>query len=144
MKVSGYGEKELVEVLLAGLRGYRRMVRDEAEGRRPINRPEWIGRRKRRLQKILGKCTWFKKKRKPRNVESLRNKNIKKVKDGVLEREIETVMFVPYTDGSKLQRQLQTADDEFIAKGTQKRIKFVERGGQTLERTRDGLESGEI
>ena len=42
MKVSGYCEKQRVKVLLAGLRCYRRMVRDEIEGKRPVNRPEWV------------------------------------------------------------------------------------------------------
>ena len=51
----------------------------------------------------------------------------------ILERDFETVMFVPFTEGSRLQKLLQSSDNEFISKGNNKRIKFVERGGTTLE-----------
>ena len=56
-----------------------------------------------------------------------------KEKDEVMEREIEAVMFIPFTVGSKLQKQLQTEDNDYICSGHSKRIKFVERGGSTLE-----------
>ena len=62
MKKSGYSKEQRLEVLVSGLRGYERMVRDQQEGRRPINRTGWMGQRKRRLQKLVGKGTWFKKK----------------------------------------------------------------------------------
>ena len=49
------------------------------------------------------------------------------------DRDVEAVMFVPYTNGSKLQKLLQGSDDDFIKGSRNKRIRFVERGGQTLE-----------
>ena len=136
MKTSGYNERQRLEILLSGLRGFRRMEIEETEGKRLINRPEWIGRRKRRIQKVLGKSTWFKKKRKVTRSEGPNQnyrKNKPEAKNEVLEREIETVMFIPYTEGSRLQKELQEEDDCFISKGKQKRIKFIERGGQTIE-----------
>ena len=42
-------------------------------------------------------------------------------------------MFIPFTTGSKLQKLLQSTDNDYIRKGKNKRIKFVERGGSTLE-----------
>ena len=36
------------------MKGYERMRKTEAEGGRPINHPEWMGRRKRRIQKLTG------------------------------------------------------------------------------------------
>ena len=49
LKLSGYKEKERLQILLAGQRGYNRMVTTEKIGGRPINRPDSMGKRKRRL-----------------------------------------------------------------------------------------------
>ena len=58
----------------------------------------------------------------------------KEAADNKLEdREIETVLFVPYTEGSRLQKLIQQADDDFVKGGKSKRLRVVERGGQTLE-----------
>ena len=54
---------------MSGLRGYKRMVEDEKAGKRLVNRPEWVGRRTRRIRKIMGKSNWFKKKNKTRDPE---------------------------------------------------------------------------
>ena len=50
-----------------------------------------------------------------------------------MNREIEAVMFIPFTKDSKLQKLLQESDNDYIRGNNEKRIKFVERGGQTLE-----------
>ena len=42
-------------------------------------------------------------------------------------------MFVAVTRDSRLQKTLQEADDSYLRGNKSKRIKFVERGGQTLE-----------
>ena len=60
MKVSGYSKHQRLEVLVSGLKGYKRMKKDEQEGRRLINRPEWVGNRARRIKKLVGKKTWYK------------------------------------------------------------------------------------
>ena len=68
------------------------MIRDQQEGRRPINRPEWIGKRRRRLQKLVGKSTWFrkqKKKTKPGEGGGGKKKERNKEKDEVMDREEE-------------------------------------------------------
>ena len=55
LKRSGYDQDQRMEILVAGLRGYRKMERDEIEGIRPINRFGWMGSRTRRLKKLVGK-----------------------------------------------------------------------------------------
>ena len=110
LKVSGYNEIQRRDILISGLRGYERLVREEKEGRRPINRPEWMGQRGRRLKKLIGKKTWFNKKRRKNLNQTGRYKKKltgkeKKEKE-VMEREVEAVMFIPFTKDSKLQRKL--------------------------------------
>ena len=99
-----------------------------------------MGQNTRRLKKLIGKKSWYKsnKFRKQKNLvkatKSIKNLTIreKKIQD-VMNREVETVMFVPYTSGSKLQKLLQETDNDFIKDTKEERIKFVERAGQTLE-----------
>ena len=38
LRLSGYNEKQRLEIMLSGLRGYRRMCETEDEGGRKINR----------------------------------------------------------------------------------------------------------
>ena len=102
------------------------------QGIRPINRPGWMGARGRRLRKLVGSKTWFKKK----PVKIVKKGWVKKTNSKVVEvkeREIEAVMFVPCTRDSKLQKRLQELDDDFIKGGKDKRIRFIERSGTTLE-----------
>ena len=49
------------------------------------------------------------------------------------EKEIEAVLFIPYTPGSELCKLVQEVDDEFVLGTYHKRIKVVERVGPTLE-----------
>ena len=72
MKKSGYCRKTRRNVLLAGLKGYFRMVKEEDAGGRKVNRPRWEGASSRRLKKLGAKANWFKRKG---------NSNIKKIKN---------------------------------------------------------------
>ena len=115
------------------MRGFRKMEEDEIKGLRPINRPGWMGARGRRLRKLIGNKTWFRKRKKKGSDTKSRGKlgkkrEVVKVKDVVCDRQIEAVMFVPYTRNSSLQKLLQETDDEFIRGGKSKIIRFVERG----------------
>ena len=53
MRASGYDTAGRVEVLLAGLKGFKRMEEEQANSGRPINRPGWMGSRGRRLRKLI-------------------------------------------------------------------------------------------
>ena len=73
LKVSGYSQGDRLQILLSGQKKYAKMVRTEKEGGRPVNRPGNVGERKRRLQRLIGKKSWFKSKKK-----EVDNKNMKK------------------------------------------------------------------
>ena len=60
LKRSGYDTNMRRKILVSGMRGYKRMVKDEEEGRRPINRPKWLGQKERRYKKLGGKSSWYK------------------------------------------------------------------------------------
>ena len=150
MKKSGYNGKVRRNVLLAGLKGYCNMVKEEEAGGRKVNRPRWEGAGARRIKKLGGKSNWFKKKNKQIAVNistvgdrlGLRpecgNRNARKTtkksgKERITTQEIETVMFVPQTPGGELAKLLQEADDKFTAGKGVGKIKMIERGGSTLK-----------
>ena len=60
LKASGYTRSQRWEILKSGTRRYRRMVEDEKNGIRRVNRPRWEGGGKRWSKKILNKRNWFK------------------------------------------------------------------------------------
>ena len=134
MRKSGYDEAQRREVLISGLRGFERMRKDEEEGKRPVNRPEWMGSRTRRLRRLIGNKTWYKKKKtKEANIRNGRKKKKVELGSKLEDREIETIMFVPYTPNSALCKQLQKIDDDYIEGTKMKRIKMVERVGTMLK-----------
>ena len=52
---------------------------------------------------------------------------------GVRNRETEAVVFVPCTRGSRLQKELQAVEDQYILGTKKKRLRIVERGGTKLK-----------
>ena len=116
------------------------MLEEEDKGIRRVNRPMWEGGSIRYVTKLMKNKNWFKinskeEQKRGRKGEYRGDKDSKEESREKVKREEdepETVMFVPYTDNSKLQKMLQEKDNEFIRGGSQKRIKFVERGGQSL------------
>ena len=62
LKASGYCRETRWEILKAGTRRYNRMVRDDEDGRRSLNRPRWEGGHGRYWQKLSKKKNWFRKK----------------------------------------------------------------------------------
>ena len=117
----------------------------EDTGIRKINRTRKEGATGRRIRKILGKTEWFRKKlNRNKNDEKLRRGSGKVGKAPVIKevrrqkskdekpREIEAVLFVPYTRGGVLQKKLQEVEDKYVAGTNKKKIKMVERGGVRL------------
>ena len=130
LKRSGYDEKFRREVLLAGLKGYNKMVKVEEEGGRKINRPRWEGERERRYKKMAAKCSWFRKKKGRGGSEKRKGKKRKGKEE---ESDIESVLFVPHTPNGALAKLLQNEDDKYRRGTDMKRIKIVERGGKTVK-----------
>ena len=60
MKRSGYSEGVRRDVLLSGIKGYEKMLRNEREGRRKLYRKQEEGKELRWAMKIKGKETWYK------------------------------------------------------------------------------------
>ena len=120
--------------MVSGLKGYERIREQAAKTGGYINRPARVGKEGRRLKKLLGKSNWFKKvkkqqeenvsgkKRKPRNDHSLPSPPPPRVT---------SVIFVPKTKGSELQRRLQRAEERLSALGSG-RVKYAEQTGVTV------------
>ena len=102
-----------------------------------MNRPGNMGERRRRLQRLVGKQDWFKKKRRNEEKKRCRKVKTKSRKDmtekerekELQQKEIEAVLFIPFTPGSELCRAVQEVDDEFVLGTDMKRVKVVERVG---------------
>ena len=132
MKRSGYDLRMRRRVLVAGMKGYQRMVETEEKGGRQVNRPRWEGATERRFKKLGAKANWYKKKGRKRGGAIEKRKGDRK-KGKAEESDIEAVLFVPYTPEGELAKRLQEEDDRF-RKGTNlRRIKVVERGGITIK-----------
>ena len=63
LRRGGYSKKWVMNCLDSAMKGYIRKVKAEIEGGIPINRPESHGRKARRVKKLVGKSSWFKRKK---------------------------------------------------------------------------------
>ena len=128
---SGYSESVRRNVALSGVRGYLRMVKEEEEGGRRVNRPRQDGEEERRFKKLAGKSNWF---RSPaKKAVSNRKLNRRRMPSKRTKvKTVDTVMFVPHTPGGELAKRLQEAEDRFVKNRSGGRVKFVERGGSAL------------
>ena len=151
LKMSGYSKENRWEILKSGTRKYNKMVQDEKDGKRSLNRPRWEGGHGRYLDKILKKKNWYRKKKTERvstekNGESYERKVWKektekkeskpKPRENEMEEdseEIESVMFLPSTPHGELMKSVKEADRQFRRGTDIKRIKFVERAGKSLQ-----------
>ena len=132
MKRSGYDQRMRRRVLVAGMRGYEKMVETEEKGGRKVNRPRWDGEKERRYRKLGAKASWYKRKSKMPETK-YKGRGGGKRRGPEEESDIETVLFVPHTPGGELAALIQEEDDRF-RKGTRlKRMKVVERGGTTIK-----------
>ena len=129
-----------MQILLSGQRRYARIVQTEKDGGRPVIDLVTWGERKRRLQKLIGKKSWFKtKKRKVQKgatktgIKPRSEMTDKDRQKELSEKEIEAVLFMPFSPGSEMCKLVQEVDDDFVIGTKIKRIKVVERVGPTLE-----------
>ena len=145
LRVSGYGVRQRLNIMLSGLKGYKYMVEEEARGGRKINRARVDGAKTRRIRKVLGKTNWFRSKRKSPKYSRLRGgctrapptttelKDLGRKSRKTENRETEAVLFVPCMRGGILQRMIQDAEDKFVEGTKRKGIKVIERGGTKLK-----------
>ena len=62
LKYSGYNRETRWEILKSGTRRYNRLVKEEREGKRTLNRPRWEGGHGRYWSKMMKKNNWYKRK----------------------------------------------------------------------------------
>ena len=139
MWLSGYNKRERKEILVAGLKGFKRLEDLEEQGRRSINRSRRENYEARLLAKYGAKSNWYKGRKGDRETmerggKGKRGKGDREKKKVEAERKVEAVLFVPATPEGELARLIQEGDDK-IREGTgEKRIKVVERGGGNPQR----------
>ena len=147
---SGYPELFRRDCLIKGLEGYTKMVKAEASGLGPVNRPR--GKRpqkqKKRLKRIRDKGEWYKKP-KCSFVPDLGSKQSKTPNSYFVKQssdkakkvagsqtksqskwEYESVLFVPQTPGGELAAALRAYEKK---RGSLRRIRVVERAGISLK-----------
>ena len=136
LKNSGYDKRERKEIILAGMKGFKRLEELDRRGVRSINRSRKENYNLRQLKKHRAKTGWYKK---GEEKEKLGEQNSRpEISRGggsfgrmIQEKEkIEAVMFVPATPGGELCKLLQEGDDRAREGTNQRRVKFVERGGR--------------
>ena len=120
---SGYSWPVREMIVTAGVKGYLRMVRDEADGGRRVNRARQDGEAGRRYKRPAGKGTWFKKEKLTWKGPA-RGEQITTKKD--------TLMFVPPTPGDVLAKRLQEAENIFVENRPGGKVKMVPRGGLAI------------
>ena len=74
LKMSGYTRDHRWEILKSGTRKYNRMVQDEADGKRRVNRPKWEGGHRRYLNKLVKKNSWYKRSSKDSKINRTEDK----------------------------------------------------------------------
>merc|ERR1711954_12723 len=131
----GYSREWRLKVLLSAIKGYTRVLRKVDLGLVARNRPGRDTKQKRRHKKLLRPATWFQVQREEdensepenkRKDQHLERKNEPEIGD---QRQFNNVMFIPYTKGSVLKKNLQKMED--LAK-FRERVKYVEKPGPNL------------
>ena len=153
MKMSGYKEGFRKQVALSAYRGVARMEEVERTGGRKVYRYQTEGAGARHNAKIGAKTNWFKgKKKEVKETEhggrepGERGKNAKsgnedrtkkKTETGQKrdEREVEGVIFIPYTTGGKLRSRVQNKDDKLTRVMRMPRMRYIEDPGRTIADT---------
>ena len=137
---SEYSVDQARRIIIAGLRGYERLLKKQQDGIQDIHRPAAQGLGERNRKKLLAKTKWFKDKAKkessnqkpqPQHKPSQKRKGRsthKQPTTSAAEIKTTTILFVQHTPGGQLARELREAEKELSAI-TGFRVKIVERNG---------------
>ena len=127
-------------MITRGLKGYsKQLARAKKEGRTHVHRRGWTTRGARQVKKVLGKSTWYKRKRSQEDADddehdpSYRrspNKKRKVTKPDSYEDPM-SLLFVERTEGGQLATKLRDMEP-MLCKMTQGRVKIVEKNGRKL------------
>ena len=141
LATSGYDRGTRTEILRSATVKYYREILDSETGGRPLYRSSKEMQRDRTFKGLETK-TWFRPRRGgkkvrerrdlPWRMDRWRGRKVKVRKGGEQSTVVEAVCFVPFTPGSRLKTDLQTADDILSQTMDAPRVRFVERGGQSV------------
>ena len=149
MKRSGYSEKVRRETAISAFKGMDKKIREAAEEQKPLHRHKEDGARDRFKKKVSLKSSWFNKKKNRAKVKANNNNN--GASKGKVRhrrnpkpffpsnppaeqdsREVESVVFIPFTKGSTLRKQLQDEDDKVTKILGIPRTKYIEKAGNKI------------
>ena len=140
LRRSGYRERERGEIVKAGVRCYYRRLKSEKGGKKVNGGRE--KRSVRKIKKIVNKNKWYSKNEEKRTEsEEERKRQRASNNKGREEEELkvertmktETVIFIPYTPGSVLKREIQKWENKFCKTMKVDRVKFEEVGGRKVK-----------
>ena len=132
LELSGYSLQASRRILVSGLQGYERIRKVATRTGGFVNRPARVGEEGRRLKKLLGKSNWFKKAKK--QLEERKRKKRREKRSEISPPSpprVTSVLFVPKTRCSELQRRLQGCEERLAALGNG-RVRYVEQTGVTV------------
>ena len=160
LKTSEYTRKQAKEIVVSGIRAWKKRILKRKRENQPFYRPAKMTVKERMMKEIVEKESWYKdrneeesdeeesprkkiklnqenvqKQKIPKTIQkNIKNfKNIKKIKNKTSEGEKTTsVIFVPHTENSELAKQLKEGDKK-IRDITGNKIKVVERCGVKLK-----------
>ena len=132
---SGYSKEQTRKILKNGIKGFEGRRRSRLEKSLPMRSTAKMSSKSRHIRKLLGKTTWYKKKRSPENVKEKRSpSNIKGAAeklDKEKNMEPQTVLFVEYSKGGELASRMKEFTKR-LAQVTGFSVKIVERAGAAL------------
>ena len=152
-KSSEYEYGTAREIIISGIRGWKRRVQRRVHKEQPIYRPGCTTVKAREHKKLMARETWYREQpaEDDEYINTIEGSKIqetwgeKATKNGPnkkrggkgpptkkSEAKIKSVMFVPYTPGSQLAKMLRE-NEEKLAKVTKNRMKIVERTGTQLQ-----------
>ena len=135
LKLGGYSYKWRVSVLDCATKGFLGVWKKEKKGTGYINRPGYTGTTKSRFKRLCGKTSWIQDKHlQPKSAtDPTQSEKEHIVKGRRIQRPpqfTESVMFVPYTPGGTLKREIQELDRKLNVRKHSGKTKIVEKLGR--------------
>ena len=127
----GFKRQFIQTCLTSAAKGYQKMLKSELTGGQPVNRPASVGAKTRRIKKIIAKSSWFKKKGQGQITSHVRSKSGQDTRSQKTDPPPETILFVPFTKGSQLKKELQKIDKQ-VSNSKYGRVRVTERLGTSL------------
>ena len=149
LKISGYERGQTRDVICSGVTGWQRKILRREREAKGFYRHARSTLKSRNKKKLVEKTTWFRDRDRDEEEEEnemhlphrkMMGRGEGKKKDATKKNtrkmgsvpEVKAVMFVPYTAGSKLAKQLREAEEK-LGSLTGYRLKMVEKAGDKLE-----------